>query len=153
LRNQLADLVSTLITEAAEDSGPGGAHASGPDLAREVRDWVNERLGDPALQPSVIAAGNYISVRHLHKLFKKQDSTVSSWIQQRRLDECRRELGRNDGRTVKVSTVAQRWGFINAAHFSRAFRARYAVSPRDWREMRASIGPGRGDVVPTRSGD
>ncbi|WP_235619353.1 helix-turn-helix domain-containing protein [Embleya scabrispora] len=59
-------------------------------------------------------------------------------MQRRRLHECRRELGRTGRDTVKVATVAQRWGFANPAHFSRAFRAAFGVSPRDWRESRAT---------------
>ncbi|MFD0345839.1 AraC family transcriptional regulator [Kitasatospora aburaviensis] len=31
-------------------------------------------------------------------------------------------------------------GFVNPAHFSRAFRAAYGVSPREWRALRAADG-------------
>ena len=37
-----------------------------------------------------------------------------------------------------MSAVAQRWGFVNPAHFSRAFRAAYGVSPREWRNLRTA---------------
>ncbi|WP_395575654.1 helix-turn-helix domain-containing protein [Streptomyces sp. BK79] len=134
LRNQLVDLVAALVTEAVEPMPPENDRG----LVHSIRGWVNDRLPDPGLRPGTIAAANYVSVRRLHKLFTRERGTISSWIQERRLEECRRELGRGDGGPVKVGAVAQRWGFANAAHFSRAFRARYGISPRDWRALRAS---------------
>ncbi|WP_284049473.1 helix-turn-helix domain-containing protein [Streptomyces sp. YS415] len=134
LRNQLVDLVAALVTEAVEPMPPENDQS----LVHGIRRWVNDRLTDPDLRPGTIAAANYVSVRRLHKLFTGERGTISSWIQERRLEECRRELGRGDGGPVKVSAVAQRWGFANAAHFSRAFRARYGISPKDWRALRAT---------------
>jgi AraC-like DNA-binding protein len=32
-----------------------------------------------------------------------------------------------------VSAVAARWGFLDAAHFSRTFRDAFGMSPTDWR--------------------
>ncbi len=34
-----------------------------------------------------------------------------------------------------VAAVAQRWGFVSPAHFSRAFRAFYGMSPREWQNL------------------
>lgn len=59
--------------------------------------------------------------------------TITRWILQRRLEECSRELARRGRVSPTVSSVAQRWGFVNAAHFSRAFRTAYGMSPREWR--------------------
>jgi AraC-like DNA-binding protein len=32
-----------------------------------------------------------------------------------------------------VGEIALSWGFNDHSHFSRAFRKRYGVSPKDWR--------------------
>lgn len=130
--HHMADLVSTLIAELDQDPEP--ARENG--LMAEIRWYVNCHLGDPGLSPESIAAAHYVSVRYLHKLFEGEGTTVSRWIQRRRLHECRRELGRAGHGTVTIASVAQRWGFANAAHFSRAFRAVFGVSPRDWRDAR-----------------
>ncbi|WP_265565499.1 helix-turn-helix domain-containing protein [Streptomyces hygroscopicus] len=61
--------------------------------------------------------------------------TVGGWIRRRRLGKCRRELGRPHRARPTVAAVAQRWGFVSPAHFSRAFRAAYGsprVSGRPW---------------------
>ncbi|MFI1582899.1 helix-turn-helix domain-containing protein [Embleya sp. NPDC020630] len=132
MSHHVADLVSTLIAELAESPQPARAD----ELMADIRWYVNCHLGDPGLSPERIAAAHYVSVRYLHKLFEGEGITLTRWIQRRRLYECRRELGRTGRNTVKVATVAQRWGFANPAHFSRAFRAAFGVSPRDWRESR-----------------
>ncbi|MFE5329893.1 helix-turn-helix domain-containing protein [Embleya sp. NPDC056575] len=134
MSHHVADLVSTLIAELAENPRPARAD----ELMADIRWYVNCHLGDPGLSPESIAAAHYVSVRYLHKLFEGEGVTLARWIQRRRLHECRRELGRTGRNTVKVATVAQRWGFANPAHFSRAFRTAFGVSPRDWRESRTT---------------
>ncbi|WP_432705807.1 helix-turn-helix domain-containing protein [Amycolatopsis taiwanensis] len=57
-----------------------------------------------------------MSVRYLHKVFEGEGTTISRWIQQRRLEECSRELARRHRVIPTVSAVAQRWGFVNPAH-------------------------------------
>ncbi|GAB3337774.1 AraC family transcriptional regulator [Chromohalobacter beijerinckii] len=39
-----------------------------------------------------------------------------------------------------LTEIAQACGFHDSAHFSRAFRARHALSPREWRQRRQSAG-------------
>ncbi|MEU3607800.1 helix-turn-helix transcriptional regulator [Streptomyces sp. NPDC035033] len=143
LRNQAADLVTSLVAEEAGRSArPGGSGLPDGDrpATSEIRRWANSRLADPRLRPDTIAEAHHMSVRQLHKLFAGENGTIGRWIQQRRLEECRRELGRGGGSPAKVQAVAQRWGFATAAHFSRCFRARYGMSPSEWRDQRAEQG-------------
>ncbi|MFF7251125.1 AraC family transcriptional regulator [Embleya sp. NPDC008237] len=134
MTHHLADLVSTLLAELDEPPQAGPETA----LMSDIRWYVNCRLGDPGLSPETIAAAHYVSVRYLHKLFEGRDMTLGRWIQLRRLQECRRELGRPGSPPPKVGAVAQRWGFVNSGHFSRTFRAAFGMSPRDWREARTA---------------
>ncbi|MFK3730322.1 helix-turn-helix domain-containing protein [Streptomyces sp. NPDC088090] len=134
LADDFADLLGTLITERAHPSGAGPDTASGALLLR-VRDHIDRNLGDPDLSPDRIARAHAISVRYLHKLFEGEGTTVCRLIQRRRLEECGRELARRGRATPSVSAVAHRWGFGSPAHFSRAFRAAYGVSPREWRAL------------------
>lgn len=136
LAGNVVDLFATLITERAH---PGDTDTDARShLMLRIRDHINQNLGDPDLSPERIAQTLRISVRYLHRLFEGEGTTVGRFIRQRRLEECGRELARR-GRTVPtVSAVAQRWGFVNPAHFSRAFRAAYGVSPREWRNLRTA---------------
>lgn len=74
-----------------------------------------------------------MSLRALHALFEHHEATVSGWIRHRRLERSRRDLADPAQRDVPVSAVATRWGLVNHAHFSRAFRAAYGLSPVDYR--------------------
>jgi len=141
LAGNVVDLFATLIAERAHPGGPDADTARGHLLTR-IREHINRNLGDPDLSPESIARTHRISVRYLHRLFQGEGTTVGRLIQQRRLEECGRELARRGRTTPTVSAVAQRWGFVNPAHFSRAFRAAYGVSPRDWRNQRTTPGDG-----------
>ncbi|WP_395297752.1 helix-turn-helix domain-containing protein [Kitasatospora hibisci] len=139
LAGSVADLLITLI---AQLSGPAATEQPGANahLVGRIREHIDRNLGDPELSPEGIARAHRISVRYLHRIFEGEGVTVGRLVQQRRLEECARELSRRGRAVPTVSAVAQRWGFVNPAHFSRAFRAAYGVSPREWRALRAADG-------------
>ncbi len=137
------DLLAVLAHERRGRSVPEAPEAALATLAR-VKDHVLRHLGDQDLSPERIAAAHHVSVRHLHKLFRFEGVTVTRWIQRQRLDMCRRDLGRPAAGRATVAAVAARWGFASASHFSRAFRAAYGVSPREWQaDAGAAAVPGR----------
>ncbi|HEY9356088.1 MAG TPA: helix-turn-helix transcriptional regulator, partial [Arthrobacter sp.] len=78
-------------------------------------------------------AAHFISTRHLHNVFHESGTTVATWIRSQRLDGARRELRDPLLAGKPVGAVAARWGFLDAAHFSRTFRDAFGVSPSDWR--------------------
>ncbi|MGX1135491.1 AraC-like DNA-binding protein [Streptomyces glaucescens] len=141
IAGSIVDLLGIIAAgTAAGRRASEGEQASGHGcMAGRIRRFVSENLQDPALGPELIAERHRVSVRYVHKVFATQGTTLSRWIRERRLHECRRELARS-GRTgpaVPVSTVARRWGFTNASHFSRNFRARYGISPVEWQRVRS----------------
>ncbi|MEU3858677.1 helix-turn-helix domain-containing protein [Streptomyces sp. NPDC028722] len=130
----------------------GQEPAGTPDAARvllpRIRSFIDDHLADPDLTPDVIARAHHISVRYLHRLFQAEDVTVSRWIQRRRLQRCRRELGRREAVCHTIAAVAHRWGFTSAAHFSRVFRAAYGMTPAEWRDAAAHTPPTTRGVLP-----
>ncbi|MBC7717587.1 MAG: helix-turn-helix domain-containing protein, partial [Pseudorhodobacter sp.] len=58
------------------------------------------------------------------------------WIASRRLDAIRRDLCDRNFAARSPSEIAFSWGFNDAAHFSRAFRARFSCSHRELRAGR-----------------
>ncbi|SEO58197.1 transcriptional regulator, AraC family [Actinacidiphila rubida] len=145
LAGNVVDLIATLIAERARPDATDDGTARNHVLLR-VREHINRNLSDPDLSPESIARAHRVSVRYLHRLFEGEGTTVRRLIQQRRLEECCRELARRGMTSPTVSAVAHRWGFVSPAHFSRTFRAAYGVSPREWRNLR--VGP-EGDGRPS----
>ena len=99
--------------------------------------FIDRNLENPELKPLYIANALGMSLRNLHLLFAEQGQTVAGWIRVRRLECCRAELAQARGDRT-VMEVAFRWGFNDAAHFSRTFKAYYGVSPRCFQQNKAS---------------
>lgn len=131
LAHSTLDLVATMFAAELDVSRASADPHSA--LMERIRIYVDEHLATPDLGPTQIAAAHFISTRHLHGLFREQDTTVSSWIRLRRLDRCRRDLMNPMLADRPVAALASRWGFVDAAHFSRVFKATYLESPSEFR--------------------
>ncbi|MFC9243905.1 helix-turn-helix domain-containing protein [Streptomyces sp. NPDC057136] len=125
------DLLTVLVRERQGLLNPHASELARGMLAR-IKEYILRHLADPGLCPEMIAYAHHMSVRYLHKLFQSDGTTVSRWIHRERLERCRRELSSQSRTAPAVSAVAQRWGFVNPSHFSRAFRTAYGISPREW---------------------
>ena len=125
----VAGLQSLPACKKAEMSSMSAYHVA------RIRQCIDARLQDPALSIESIAAELAMSVGHLHRLFKTEPLSPSQYLRNRRLEACSREL--LDARRAKASVaeIAFKWGFNDAAHFSRAFRDRFDCSPREWRRQ------------------
>lgn len=131
LAHSALDLVTTVFTrELGLDELSADPHRA---LVQRIRGYIDRNLASTELGPASIAAAHFISTRHLHGLFQEQGMTVSTWIRTRRLEQCRRDLLDPMLADRPVAAIAARWGFVDAAHFSRAFKAAFSVSPSEYR--------------------
>jgi AraC-like DNA-binding protein len=105
-------------------------------LFTEITQFIDENLRSPDLSPGRIASEHFISPRHLNALFHDNEATVSTWVRRRRLEECRQRLLDPAFDSRSITSIAGEWGFADAAHFSRAFRAEFGCSPREARAGR-----------------
>lgn len=99
----------------------------------QIKALVRRRFRDPAFGVAQIAAELRMSPSTVHRVWGSQACSVSDWIRSLRLDEARSRLC--DPRSIarSVSVIAFDCGFNDAAHFSRAFKARFGCSPRECR--------------------
>jgi AraC-like DNA-binding protein len=128
----LIDLVSSALAEKLTDAQIASANPRAHAFVR-VCEYIMQNLGDPTLSPDVIAHANFISTRQVHKIFHAERITVSQFIRDRRLEECRRQLGDPADAHLTVGQIAAQWGIYDGAHFSRIFRNAYGSSPREYR--------------------
>nr|WP_074773535.1 acetamidase/formamidase family protein [Paraburkholderia fungorum] len=94
---------------------------------------IDSRLGASDLSLATIAREERVSVRYLQKLFETVGQNFSSYIRLRRLERCRAELVDPLYEKMSISNICFRWGFNDPAHFSRAFREQYQMTPRAFR--------------------
>lgn len=127
------DLVTTVLYSQLDSTESDASNTHRAALLREVHAYIDTHLSDPELSPRDIAAATFISTRHLHGIFKEQGVTVSAWIRSRRLEHCRRDLTDPLLDSKPVSAIAARWGFTDASHFSRLFRATFGEAPTRFR--------------------
>jgi AraC-like DNA-binding protein len=105
---------------------------------RQIQVYIEAHLAEPELSPSRVAAANRVSLRYLYKLFKEADTSVAEWIRERRLCRCAEALASPTPGGRSIADIAFAWGFNDLSHFSRAFKQRFGVSPRDYRRARVN---------------
>lgn len=104
-----------------------------PELAarrEQVKACARARLRDPGLTVATLAAELHTSVSTLHRAFSAEPYTISEWIWSQRLDKVHADLSDPMQRNRTLTELAFSWGFVDASHFSRAFRSRFGRSPR-----------------------
>jgi AraC family transcriptional regulator, positive regulator of tynA and feaB len=123
------DLLGALFTANALPS----VSAHSDKLFRRACSVIKERLADPDLGPSEVAAKVGISLRYLHKLFMEHGSTCNGLIYSLRLDHAARLLCRRESlrKGHPLSEIAYACGFRDYAHFARKFRYRFGHPPGD----------------------
>jgi AraC-like DNA-binding protein len=126
-----ANAALELLRAAVEPLVPTSRAAAREAMRTEIRRYVRTHLQDPELGPASIARASSISVRALHALFEDVDASVAGLVRGERLARCLEDLQRPNGGSV--TDIAFRWGFCDAAHFSRVFKRAFGVTPSDVR--------------------
>ena len=126
-----ANAAVELLRAAVEPSVPTSRAAARAASRAEIRRHVRTHLQDPLLAPASIARAYAMSVRALHALFSDADTSVAGLVRSERLARCLEDLQRGNGGSV--TDIAFRWGFCDAAHFSRVFKRAFGATPSEIR--------------------
>ncbi|CAN7544081.1 helix-turn-helix domain-containing protein [Rhizobium leguminosarum] len=103
-------------------------------LRRRVKDFVSDHISRPDLDVGMIARRMGCSIRYVYRAFEAEGTTPADYIWSLRLERAASRLRDATCRPGDISEIAFALGFSSSAHFSRAFRGRYALSPSDWRK-------------------
>jgi AraC-like DNA-binding protein len=124
---QLLDLMDVIIRE--DMATPAET------MRLKVKHYIAQNLGDTTLDAAKIAAAVNLSTGHLNRLFAAEDSSLMRFVWNRRLDLAREMLAAPRWRGQSIEAIAWRCGFVSAAHFSRMFKERYDMTPRQMRML------------------
>lgn len=133
LEMTLTEFLATAILSDGDTAMMGGVTGRRAGVLQRVARSIEQRLGEPELSLSDIAAANGMSVRNLQKLFEAFDKAFSVYVRSRRLERCRDDLASPLLAQLSISEICYRWGFTDPAYFSRSFRDQFGVSPREFR--------------------
>ncbi|MEV7023174.1 helix-turn-helix domain-containing protein [Kitasatospora sp. NPDC093558] len=137
LGGSVAGLVAALFAERMSALAEGSASGR-QALMLYIQGYIKERLADPELSPVTVARRHNVSLRYLQKLFQEHGTSPARLIRDQRLARCRAELADPGLDHLPVSVIGERSGLYGASHFSRLFRDRYGIAPRDVRKARAA---------------
>ncbi|CAB3751753.1 AraC family transcriptional regulator [Paraburkholderia humisilvae] len=126
LGDQCLDLMDVLVNNR---HGAANGRASAATVLR-AKQLIARRIGDPELSVIRIAAELNISISCLTRALKASGVSPMRYAWSMRLEHATRLLaGAPQG---AIQEVAYQCGFASAAHFSRAFKERYGMTPREY---------------------
>ncbi|WP_459675812.1 acetamidase/formamidase family protein [Acidisoma sp. 7E03] len=131
-------MLSTLETALAEImpavlGSLSGGTAQRAALRQRIFAAIERQLGEPHLNLARFAAEAGLSERAVRKLLEAEGRSFSQYLRHRRLVRAAEDLQDPALAGLSVSAIGFRCGFEDPAHFSRAFRQRYGITPAQHR--------------------
>ena len=126
LEEQVAEVMNTLCIHAKAQMDE---HLNAPK--HNLLNYVQEHFRDPALSLTTISDDLHLTQSYISKLFKEETGqTFISYVRELRLSYAKRELIETD-RPIK--DIIADSGYIDAASFSRTFKAQEGTTPSEYR--------------------
>lgn len=122
------------------------AFHSASDVKNNVRvdralAFIEQRLDDENLSAGMVAEAQGVSRRHLDHCFTQTGRSVDAYIWDRRLVRAAEKLSQASLADRSLLQISLDLGFKGPSHFSKAFRNRFGMSPRAYRQRAASKDP------------
>lgn len=128
----------SLLPVAAGCFDAGSRHSNavrGQKVFRIIVEFIEDNLTSSGLSAMVVAAELGISDRYVHRLFAVRGTTFSAYVSEMRLKRIRAELESSSHSVEPISSLAYRWGFNDISTFNKAFKQRFGLSPRNYRNQ------------------
>lgn len=132
-----AELLLTLMVErtTAGADTPSGKAA----LLQRIYASIERGIQNEDISVAEIAQAEGISERYVQKLFESTGENFSHYVRERRLQRAWHDLSNPAETAVPISDIAYRYGFSDSAHFSRLFRERFGMPPREFRRRESEF--------------
>lgn len=131
LCEQGLDLLAMALSLRGEGQVASGTRHTA--LLLRIKDHIQLELGNSALSLAQVSARFGITARYVGKLFQQEQTSFCRYLLDSRLKRCAQDLREPALASRQISEIAYRWGFTDMAYFSRVFRAKFAMPPREYR--------------------
>ncbi len=127
--------LATGTSEVEDVPSTAGRHRG--QLASRILRRIESDHADPDLSPELVAAQIGISKRYLQTLLAASGTSFVAELNATRLDRASDLLSDPRSMGLPVADVAFRTGFLDPGYFTRLFRKRFGITPREWRSGHA----------------
>ncbi|MDO5728011.1 MAG: helix-turn-helix domain-containing protein [Actinomycetaceae bacterium] len=134
LASNAVDLLATVFRTAL-DIQVVRRHDDAELMRNRVLHFIRFHIRNPELNAKMIADAHYMSVRSLYALFEESERSIAQIIRAERLEGAMRDLTDPAQLSKPIAGIASTWQFLDAANFSRAFKAHFGMTPRAARAL------------------
>lgn len=133
IAEQIGNLLAlaTGVLEANDSAPPRNRHRG--QLARLILRRIETDYADPDLTPDRVATDCGISRSYLQTLLAASGTSFVQELNATRLERAGDMLSDPRARGLPIAEIAYRNGFLDPGYFSRLFRKRFGITPREWR--------------------
>ncbi|CAN7776574.1 helix-turn-helix domain-containing protein [Variovorax sp. LjRoot175] len=138
-----------LIAELAADQFPAlmtraclpavSCTSSLATLAARINQLIDAEIDNPDLGAKRIASVVGVSRTMVYEAMAELGQTLAGSIRECRLRGCMADLAASDPKRTSISEISARWGFRDAAAFSRTFKRINGLTPAEFRRRYAAI--------------
>lgn len=147
LRDELVGLLRRILDPSTAPDVLEGAELN-RSLSVLADRFILAHLGSRELSPTAIASGLGISRATLYRVFAAQGGVMQA-VQEQRFRTIRDALA-DPLETRTLTDLAAAHGLHSPAYLSRNFRARFGVTPTDWRQACRAVARERAELAPER---
>jgi AraC-like DNA-binding protein len=136
-------LVQTLLTGISKtitrlSGNPPARESISDKRIGDITRYINQNFANPDLNAKMVADKCGISLRYLCHVLKKSELSFSNLIWDKRIGTAHEWLSDHNMRHHAISEIAYLAGFKSSAHFSRMFKSRYSLAPREFRDLQTA---------------
>lgn len=133
-RPLIAEQLGSLLSLATGFHEPEVGTRHRGQLARQILRRIESDYADPELSPERAARDCGISKRYLQTLLAGSGTSFVQELNATRLDRASEILSDPRASGLPIAEIAFRAGFLDAGYFTRLFRKRFGITPREWRK-------------------
>ncbi len=133
IQRALLELTSSALQHSS-DILPAYKNSVTSSLLLEIKKWINSHLADPSLSADSIGLAFSLSRAQLYRVTEPLGG-IMNHIREQRLKKTYSDLRDPALIHLTVSDVLYRWGFNDPNTFTRSFKKRFSMLPKDVKNL------------------